>query len=203
VTITTKSTSERSPSSSKRWPPSRYRGWRSLVGVVNRCLSSTQSANSAEDGRLRAIKEAAKRRGVPEHVMEYLDVVADVDQCLVDHRRARSFRIVAVRALRPRGRARRARRVVIRRATADSGGSSDGDPEPPRSPGGSLDRRARRAPAHRRVTACPRRGLAFLEVDERRLVLCARGPPGGWLVAPSHGRALSCPKTLNLRDWHL
>ena len=159
-----------------RWCSMRHRGWRSpgRVAQLGRprppedppvATYSIDAGGNIVDMQLhatahraclaeeRAVEREARVRGVgktPEDFTEYLNLMTDAHQRLAERRLARAYRPVVIRVPRPRGRARRvqrSRRAAVRRATADSGGSSDGDPEPPRRP------RARGPPAPSRTNA--------------------------------------------------
>lgn len=164
ASVTTTSLSQdRAPWRRKRWRSSSERGWRSLDRVARLGRSppledppvATYSVDA--DGRIvdmqlhatahraclaeeRVVEREARIRGVDrtsEDATAYLNLVFDVHQHLTERRLARAYRPIVIRAPRPRGRARRvqrSRRAAVRRTTADSGGSSDGDPEPPRRP---------------------------------------------------------------------
>jgi hypothetical protein len=179
ASVTTTSLSQdRATLRRKRWRSSSERGWRSLdcvarlgrpppledppvatysvdadSNIVDMQLHAT--AHRACLAEERVVEREARIRGVDrtsEDAAACLNLMMDVHDRLAERRLARAYRPVVIRASRPRGRARRvqrSRRAAIRRATADSGGSSDGDPEPPR-------RREPRARGPPRPNACAR-----------------------------------------------
>lgn len=104
--------------------------------VVNVEVSVT--AHRACLAEERVLAREMRVRGVVESqlsVEAQLSLWCEIHQRLAARRLARAYRPIMIRALRPRGRARRVQRVhraAARRATADSGGGSDGDGEPPR-----------------------------------------------------------------------